>query len=108
MFTCVVLNQRDELLEQVVGVVRPRRRLGMILHAEHRPRAVTQPFDGAVVQVEVRDLDVGRQRAGSTAKPWFCDVISTLPVSSYFTGWFAPRWPNFSLNVLPPSARPRI
>ena len=24
--------------------------------------------------------------AGSTAKPWFCDVISILPVSSSFTG----------------------
>ena len=24
--------------------------------------------------------------AGSTAKPWFCDVISTFPVSSFFTG----------------------
>ena len=29
----------------------------------------------------------------STQKPWFCDVISTLPVVRSFTGWFAPRWP---------------
>ena len=43
---------------------------------------------------------------GSTAKPWFCVVISTCPVSSFSTGWFAPRWPNFSLNVFAPSARP--
>ena len=26
----------------------------------------------------------------STAKPWFIDVISTLPVVKSFTGWFAP------------------
>ncbi len=45
---------------------------------------------------------------GSTAKPWFCDVISTLPDSKSLTGWFAPRWPNFNLKVLPPNARPRI
>src|SRR4029077_11355379 len=26
----------------------------------------------------------------STAKPWFIEVISTLPVVRSFTGWFAP------------------
>jgi hypothetical protein len=26
----------------------------------------------------------------STVKPWFIEVISTLPVSRSFTGWFAP------------------
>ena len=45
---------------------------------------------------------------GSTAKPWFCDVISTLPDCSSLTGWLAPRCPNFSLNVWPPTASPRI
>lgn len=25
-----------------------------------------------------------------TQKPWFWDVISTLPVRRFFTGWFAP------------------
>ena len=33
----------------------------------------------------------------STAKPWFWEVMSTLPVRRSCTGWFAPRWPNFSL-----------
>src|SRR3989304_5426614 len=32
----------------------------------------------------------------------------TRPVWRSFTGWFPPRWPNFSLYVLPPRARPRI
>ena len=41
-----------------------------------------------------------------TAKPWFCTVTSTRPVSTSRTGWFAPRWPNGSLNVLWPSASP--
>ena len=41
-----------------------------------------------------------------TAKPWFCTVTSTRPVSTSRTGWFAPRWPNGSLKVLWPSASP--
>ena len=90
----------QELPEQVVRVVRPGRRLGMVLHAEHRlascaaaPRPCRRTGSGA---------SPSRRPAatsGSTAKPWFCDVISTLPVSSSFTGWLAPRWPNFSLKV---------
>ena len=31
--------------------------------------------------------------ARSTAKPWFIEVISTLPVVRSFTGWLAPWWP---------------
>ena len=42
----------------------------------------------------------------STANPWFCAVISTLPVARSSTGWLMPRWPYFSLNVPSPSARP--
>ena len=87
----------EKLPEQVVRVVRPGRRLGMVLHAEDRLGRVPQPFDRAVVQIHVRDLTSDGSDSGSTAKPWFCDVISTLPVSSSFTGWLAPRWPNFSL-----------
>ena len=48
---------------------------------------------------------VGRV-ASSTAKPWFWAVISTRLVSRSSTGWFAPRWPNFSLKVLAPNAWP--
>jgi len=29
----------------------------------------------------------------------FCAVMATLPVRKSFTGWLAPRWPNFNLNV---------
>src|SRR3954462_9504541 len=41
----------------------------------------------------------------TTAKPWFCEVISMRPVSRSLTGWLAPRWPNGSLNVSRPTAR---
>src|SRR5262245_1328400 len=34
----------------------------MVLHAEHGMLAMPQPFDRAVVQVDVSDLDVGRKR----------------------------------------------
>src|SRR3989304_497778 len=32
----------------------------------------------------------------------------TRPLRRSLTGWLAPRWPNFSLKVRAPSARPRI
>ena len=41
----------------------------------------------------------------STANPWFWLVMSIRPVSRSLTGWFAPRWPNGSLNVSRPTAR---
>src|SRR5882724_583798 len=46
-------------------IVRPRRRLGMVLHTEQRQVAVAQALESAVVQIDVRldDLAV-RQRIG--------------------------------------------
>ena len=56
-----------EAAEEVAGVVRTRRRLGVVLHREDRARRVGESLDGAVVQVHVRDLDRlagGAQRLG--------------------------------------------
>ena len=71
--------------------MRAGRRLGVVLHGEHRQLAVPEPLDGAVVEVHVRDLESPARREStvsspSTAKPWFWDVISTRPVSISFTG----------------------
>ncbi|MNI56514.1 hypothetical protein D3C73_1115230 [compost metagenome] len=44
--------------------------------------------------------------ASSTAKPWFCEVIITRPLSRSCTGWFAPWWPWPILIVFAPEARP--
>src|SRR3982751_5528567 len=54
------LHLFHELVEQVVCVVRTGRRLGMVLHAEHRLRPVAKSLDRPVVQVDVRDRDVRR------------------------------------------------
>ena len=35
--------------------------------------------------------------AGSTAKPWFCEVMKQRPVPSSRQGWLWPRCPNLSL-----------
>jgi hypothetical protein len=35
-------------------------------------------------------------------KPWFIEVISTLPVVRSLTGWLAPWWPWFILRVFAP------
>src|SRR5207249_5936977 len=56
--------QLPKLLEQVAAVMRPRRRLGVILHAEHGQFAVPHPLQRAVVQVDVRRLHVCGQRPG--------------------------------------------
>ena len=44
--------------EEIVAVMRPRRILGMILHAEKRIFLVLQPFQRLVIQIDVRDLDL--------------------------------------------------
>src|SRR6266852_5564075 len=43
------LDQVRKLREEIIRVVRPRRRLGMILHAENRQLAMTHALHRAVV-----------------------------------------------------------
>ena len=62
----------------------------MILDGEDRP---ISRADAAVRSVEERDmrlLGVLGRLARSSAKPWFIETISTLPVVKSFTGWLAP------------------
>ena len=47
-----------------MAVVRAGGGFGVVLHAEGRQLAVAQPFDGLVVEVDVRDLELGRQGLG--------------------------------------------
>src|SRR6185436_18305510 len=53
-----ILNHLEEFLEEIVRVVRTRRCLRMILNAEGRHRSVFHPFNGVVVQIEVRNIDL--------------------------------------------------
>jgi hypothetical protein len=85
------LSAPMKLIEVRYGVVRAGCRLRVILHPENWQGPVPQPLDSAVVQVDVRDLELGSARdavrlGAATAKPWFCDVMSTLPVARSFTG----------------------
>ncbi len=41
----------------------------MILHCEHRTPPMTQPFNGAVVEVHMGDLDLVGQRVGIDGEP---------------------------------------
>ena len=43
-----------------MGVVRPGRCLGVVLHRKERQGAVPQSFVGVVIQIYVRDFDVAR------------------------------------------------
>ena len=52
-------HEFDEIIEEVMRVVRSGRRFRVILHAEYRMAAVTKTFQGLIVQVHVRDLDIG-------------------------------------------------
>ena len=54
----------DEEAEQVIRVVRARRRLGMVLDAEDRLVPVPEPLERAVVQVDVRHHHARGQRLG--------------------------------------------
>src|SRR5262245_26724732 len=58
LFAAMFLHHLEKLFEQVVRVMRPRRRFWMVLNAERRDRAMLQAFTGAVVQVDMCDLDV--------------------------------------------------
>src|SRR5438132_1427072 len=52
---------------------------------------VTEPHrDGGDRIAHVRGLRHGVGSGRSTAKPWFIEVISTLPVKRSLTGWLAP------------------
>src|SRR5205823_6248102 len=48
-------HQVSEPSKQVPGVVGPRRGFGMVLHAERFGAGNREPFDGAVIEVEVGD-----------------------------------------------------
>ena len=44
-----------ECIEQIRGIVRPRAGFRMVLHAEDGQILVPETFNGAVVQIDVRD-----------------------------------------------------
>ena len=48
----------DEIVEQIVRIVRTGRGLRMVLHAEHGVAAMPEAFQRLIVQIHVRDLDV--------------------------------------------------
>src|SRR5579862_249353 len=63
------INQFGELGEEVFGVVRAGRGLGVVLDAEYRVFAVPHSLDGLVVQIDVRDFDVGGERVRVDREP---------------------------------------
>src|SRR5690348_13306584 len=56
-FVLPAVHQRGELVEQVAGVVGAGARLGVVLHREAPAAVGPQAADGAVVEVDVADLD---------------------------------------------------
>src|SRR5580700_8768553 len=52
-----LLHHRHEIFKQIMRVMRPRRGLRVILHAEQRQVPVPQAFESRVVQVDVRQLN---------------------------------------------------
>ena len=82
-------------------VVRARARFGMELQRARAQLREVEPLDRAVVERDVRRLLASVAR---TAKPWFCARDEHAAVARSSTGWFAPRWPNGSLNVSCPVA----
>jgi hypothetical protein len=52
----LTVKSLDELTEVPSRVVRARSGLRMVLHTENLELAVPYPFDGAIIEVKVRDL----------------------------------------------------
>src|SRR5580704_12726648 len=60
-----LLHHLHKILKQIMRVMRPRRSLGVILHAEERQVLVPQAFESLIVQVDVREFYFAlRQRIG--------------------------------------------
>ncbi len=102
----VTLEQGDEFVEQIRGVVGGAGgRLRVVLHGEGAAGEQLDALHGAVVGADVTDpraAEVGVEllppASPSSAKPWFCEVIETLPVAWSTTGMLMPpRCPNFIL-----------
>ncbi len=58
----------DELGKEIVRVVGAGAGFGMVLNGEDGARSMAQPGDGAIVEVEVADVDVGADRVGTDGK----------------------------------------
>ena len=52
------IDQLRELLEKITGIVWARRGFGVILYTENRELLVSHSFDRAVIQIDMRDLNL--------------------------------------------------
>src|SRR5580765_510970 len=55
-------HRRQEILEMRVGIMRARRRFGVVLDGKQRKCFVPKTFDRSVVEIEVGDLQIGGSR----------------------------------------------
>ena len=76
-------HQLDEVIEQAVRIVRAGAGFGVTLEAEGRLVGTVDALVGAVEQGTVRHPQIRWQCLSSTAKPWFCEVIMTVPASMF-------------------------
>src|SRR5262245_48406751 len=58
-----IADQFKEFLEQIIGIVRARRRLRLVLDTECGYRPMLEPFDGVVVKIDVCNFDVAEIQA---------------------------------------------
>src|SRR5437870_8962674 len=76
------LELRNEISEDVLVVPRPGARLGMVLHGEDRELPVGHAFERAVVEIQVRDFELGtgeRVRVDRESVVLRCDVDASAP-----------------------------
>lgn len=62
--TLVLFHYCHKLVEQIRRIMRAGTCFGVILDRINRKASMTEPFDGVVVQVDVRDLAVAWKRIG--------------------------------------------
>ena len=54
-----ILDHLHEVIKQIVGIMRPRCSLRMVLHAKHRLAAMPETLQRLVVQIDMRQLHFG-------------------------------------------------
>lgn len=98
----------DEITEEVEGIVRARRDLGVELHRVGGVAAVAEALEGAVVEVDEGRLGLLRDGPQVHAEAVVLGGDDYVPVAQVLHRLVGAAVPELELEVLPPRARPSI
>jgi hypothetical protein len=94
------VDHRGELGEEVFRVVRAGGGLRVILNAQHRGLSVAHAFDGAIIEVDVGDLNIARKARWIDRKTVILAGDGHLAVAQVFDGLVAAAMAELELEGL--------